>query len=68
MELIIYCGGGGTFGELLEFSGLFLLKYYLPVSKEITAGGVEWHLTSSGIGKKGGIVSLFSCLIYSLLP
>lgn len=53
MELIIYCGKKKktTFGDLLEFSGLFLLKYYLPVSKEITAGGVEWHLTSSGMGK-----------------
>lgn len=49
-------------GDPLEFSGLFLLKYDLPVSKEITANGIKRHLTS-GTGNTGGIMSPFSCLV-----
>lgn len=44
-------------GDLLEFSGLFLLEYDLPVSKALTAERIKWHL-SSETGKIGGIVSL----------
>lgn len=39
----------------MEFSRLFLLKYDLLVSKDITASGTKWHLTSSGPGSAGEV-------------